>query len=326
VTDTIVVAEVTGYENAPAVWSDDWLPDSETFPELVELRQTYLRIKATWEQETQQARELKGQLAAVDEARQNVLGASFAADEEPDLDNLDKELLEAELAEVQERSQAAATALLKHINHAIAVVAEHEAAWQGTIGEHRDSVDVRVANLQQQIRDAEAERNIYWRLENWITRTKEAASFPYLHNRYGMLPDPPPTDPAAQEARVQQLTEKSFLGGLAPGRFATEDEHAEFEARRVEAERGEAKHPRAVQEGEEYELNDLEEDDLVDWIMGAGMFDGWDKPFTRTIVEAAEEDPDMAHRLIRAERRAWPTTGRQAVIEPLTEIANRKAA
>ncbi len=69
----------------------------------------------------------------------------------------------------------------------------------------------------------------------------------------------------------------------------------------------------------------MDDGELVDFLMGCGMFDGNPKPAAALVIEAAEGDAEMAERLLRAERTAGGDAPRQDVLDALTEITNGKA-
>jgi hypothetical protein len=76
----------------------------------------------------------------------------------------------------------------------------------------------------------------------------------------------------------------------------------------------------AAGEEEEVELKDLPDDELVDWLMSTGRFDNQPKPTVKEVVDAAEDDPDLAERLLGAEEAATGGSPRQGVIDGLAKI------
>lgn len=73
-------------------------------------------------------------------------------------------------------------------------------------------------------------------------------------------------------------------------------------------------------EDEAPSLQDRPDDELVDYIMGTGEFDG-KKPNADQVVAAAGDDPDLAARLLDAEETAQGDKGpRQGVEAGLTKI------
>jgi hypothetical protein len=76
-----------------------------------------------------------------------------------------------------------------------------------------------------------------------------------------------------------------------------------------------------AEEGEEVEITTLDEDDLVDWLMSTGQFDGQTKPTVTQVVEAGQEGgPAFARTLEAAEKRASADAPRQGVTDGLQKI------
>ena len=76
----------------------------------------------------------------------------------------------------------------------------------------------------------------------------------------------------------------------------------------------------ADDETEEVELFDLEDDELVDWIMSTGRFDGEKKPNAKEVIAAAEGDSDNAERLLTAEKTATGDQPRGEVVTGLSKL------
>jgi len=71
---------------------------------------------------------------------------------------------------------------------------------------------------------------------------------------------------------------------------------------------------------QEVDLADLPDDELVDWIMSTGRFDGQPTPTVAQVVEASDGDPAMATRLEEAEKRASGDAPRAGVIQGLEKV------
>lgn len=54
-------------------------------------------------------------------------------------------------------------------------------------------------------------------------------------------------------------------------------------------------------------LSELDDDELVDWLTGTGQFDGHKPPNAQEVVQSAQDNPELAERLLGAERRAQET-------------------
>lgn len=71
---------------------------------------------------------------------------------------------------------------------------------------------------------------------------------------------------------------------------------------------------------EEIELTDLDDEELVDWLMSTGRFDGEPKPTVPDVVGAAEGDKAFAERLLKAEKTASGDAVRAGVEEGLQKV------
>jgi hypothetical protein len=69
------------------------------------------------------------------------------------------------------------------------------------------------------------------------------------------------------------------------------------------------------------DLSEMEDSEIVDWLMSCGQFDGRPKPGADFVVAAAEDNPEMARRLLKAERVANEAAPRPAVVNRLSQIA-----
>jgi hypothetical protein len=71
-------------------------------------------------------------------------------------------------------------------------------------------------------------------------------------------------------------------------------------------------------DADEVEITELDEDDLVDWIMSTGAFDGEKKPTVAEVVAAGDEGgPEFSALLLKAEDRASGGAPRAGVVEGL---------
>ena len=320
--DTVAGQEFTRVESseiAPAVWKTDWLPDEEFFPELTGARETYLRLRAAWESAATRRRELESQMEADEAARKEALRDAYLQGEpDPQAQRPDADLV-AELAAVKEQSEAAMRAYIEHINRCIALVLEHRHEWRGEISAFEAGLDGEIQALLAQAAALRTKRGGYGRLGHWIQRVQDGASLPVSHMAYGDIPLPPSGNKQEEEARTLELTLRSYAGGLAPGKPVSDEQRR--------AQEQSVLHPEQSAEDEDVvDLNKLEVGELVDWLMGCGMFDSQPKPSGAQVVAAAEDDPGMAFRLLDAERTAQQGgVPRADVLAGLTDITNRKA-
>ncbi len=315
--NTVTFARITGTGTAPAVWSEGWLPDIEAFPELTEAREKAQQLRAARQAAGERRRDLEARIEADAEQRTTALREAYLAGQTDPQPGGDGEELKAELVEAQEHAQAASEALTEHLNSCIALVLEHRQEWLGEIAAFQGSVDGEVRALLAQAAALRAKRGHYGRLEHWIERTVQGAELPTAHFPYSDIPAPPSGDPVEEDRRDQEFFERSYAGSLTPERRATEQEGRALEAQVL------SQRPQPVADDEQYgevELNDLDDEDLVDWLMSTGQFDGNPKPSADVVVAAAEGNAAMAQRLIDAELVAGGSAVRQTVIDQLTEI------
>lgn len=321
--DTVTEQEfvrITGTDTGPATWLPGWLPDLDVFPDLSHARAEYMRLRDVWTVAGVRRRSLEAQIEAATEQRKGALrDAILAGEDSPQVDD-ESEALAGELVEAKEHAQAATSAFLEHINHCIVLVVEHRREWTGAITEFQQGLDDEVQALVDRATEIRQQRGHYSRLEHWIQRTVEGASTPFSHFPYSEIATPPSGDPVEEQARDLELMLKSYAGGIAPDKPGTEEQ-----GRRLEKQVLSAPSQEPVPAGE-VELNDLDDGELVDWLMGAGMFDGEPRPSAQLVVSAAEGDADMAARLIKAERAANAEAPRSEVLEPLNEITTNGKA
>jgi hypothetical protein len=325
--DTVTEQEfvrIESSESAPAVWLEGWLPDGDFFPELTEARETYVRLRTAWRDAGERKLELQQRLET-DEAqrRQDLRDAYLAGETDPQLAPPDEDL-KAELAAATEQSRAAASAYVEHLNRCIALVLAHRQEWLGEITAFEETVDSQIRALAAQVATLRAKRGSYGRLEHWIQRVAEGASFPAAHFPYSEIPAPLSGDPVEEEARDLDTRLRSYAGGFASDTLISDEQGRELERGNEASLRQPPSE--AEDDGGAVELSNLDDEDLVDWLMSTGQFDGQTKPGAALVVKAADDDPDMAVRLMQAERTAGGDAPRPDVLEALTKITNRKAA
>ncbi len=317
--DTVTFARITGSESAPACFLPGWLPDGEAFPALVEARETYLRLRAAYQSAGARAQAIQARMEADRVRRDSALRDAYAAGEADPTPEPEDQALRGELAAARQQGQAAVTAYLDHINNCIALVIEHRQEWQEAITAFQQNVDGEVEALVRQASALRAKRGDYGRLQHWIDRTAlDGAEMPAAHFPYSDIPAPATGDPVEEEARLRRFMLDSYAGGLAPDEPISEEQMRQVQEGSI------ASHQQAPVEDGEVELSALQPDELVDWLMGAGMFDGQSKPSAALVVEAAGNDPGMAKRLLQAEGLANPEAPRPELLTALTEISNGK--
>jgi hypothetical protein len=76
-----------------------------------------------------------------------------------------------------------------------------------------------------------------------------------------------------------------------------------------------------------HDLSDRPVEDLTEWIMAAGEFDGQKKPNAGEVISAAGNNPDLAQRLLDAEERARGDQGpRSTVVAGLESVIAENTA
>ena len=196
---------------APGVFQEGWLPDVPFFPELVELRETYLRIKA-------QSGEASSRVYALEQSQAGAKAARIAAaqravllgKEPPPNDDAD---LAQELERAKDQNRAAGRALVEHINHCIEVVCAHRDEWLMKCDLAEKGIAIEAEALRDQYLAKIREKGSFFKLEHWISRTSgQAADMPSQHLPYSAIPEPTSSDPAEAARELQGHMEKSYAG------------------------------------------------------------------------------------------------------------------
>jgi hypothetical protein len=318
--ETATFTPITGMEVGPAVWLPGWLPDIDAFPELVEARSEYKRLHEQWSAAGGRRQVLEARLEVATEAHKAALRDAYLQGADAPKPKHDVDKLTAELAEAREHGQAAGEAYLAHINSVIGLVIEHGHEWQEEITTFQENVDAEVQALLAQALTLRTTRSNFFRLSHWIERTVRGGELPMEHFPYSEI-QAPPADEAEEAALAQVFFERSYAGSPRPERMLSDEEGRELEQQVLSPQR---QRPVADADVEvvQVPLSDLDEDDLVDWLMSTGGFDGNTKPTPRQVINLAEGDVAIAQRLVKAERRAGGDAVRQEVIDKLTQITN----
>jgi hypothetical protein len=309
------LVRIDGSDQAPACFSPSWIPDIDVFPELSDALRENQRLRAAWDATASRRRELEGRVEADAKRRNAALRDAYLSGDQNTQMESEDETLKAELSAAKEHSQAAVSAFVEHINQTIAIVAEHGQEWADEIAAYNANINSEIEAVLTKARELRERFGNFARLDHWIYRTVSGATeMPVLHQAYSDIEAPPSGNPDEEEARLRAFMERSYAGGM-PGSTLISDE----EGKKLEEQ---VLHPGDTPTDESITAAHLQDDDLVDWLMGCGMFDGKPLPSADQVVMAAGDDPDIAQRLINAERTANPETTRQAVIDQLTHIAS----
>lgn len=320
--DTVTFTRITGSDMAPAVLQAGWLPDLDVFPELTEAREKAQQLRAAWDKAAARRRDVEARIEAYSEQRKAMMRDAYLHGESSPQVKDQSEKLAAELVEASEHAQAACEAFTEHLNYCIGLVIEHRDEWQAEIEAFDGSVDSELRALQVQVTELCARRGHYARLAHWIERTVRGGELPVEHFPYSEVTAPLPEDQKAYEARSAEIFERAYAGGLNPDRRATETEARAMETRTLAPPQQPVNHAERIVIDDYDELDD---EDLVDWLMGTGGFDGQPKPTVEQVISVAEGDARLAGRLLKAEQVADPEATRQDLRDRLGEISNGKA-
>jgi hypothetical protein len=327
--------------------ADDWMPPDRRWPELNELRETHVRLRRSARETTLAVFALEQQFEEEDKARDEALKAGFAAGTEPDLSFVTADPdRDAQLKEARAVSKASTAASLDHIDKVIGIFgnrsAEFIADFEAEEREHAEAIRA----LEAQIAELRTRQFGNERTRNWMIRVQEVVhdgipAWGWLF-RWADVPVASNMTPAQNEEFIRgatSLANANHVGGLVPVLNPRRDEDGQPDTLLVPRDsplaRGDASAimpPAAKWEGEpdsdEVELADLDHEDLVDWLMGTGAFDGEPRPTVADVIEVVgdDADPDLARRVLRADGEANGGMPRQGVANALNKIINKENA
>ena len=236
---------ITGYADSPAVWQPEWLPDANAFPELTELRTTYLRIYAWWGETSARKHTLADQLEMAKREQQQAMTDAVVAGRKPKAG--DTAELEKELVEATEATDACTRALAEHVNTCVEVVCEHRDEWLGKLHAAEAGFALRRQELRAALVAKLAEKGKFWRLFHWVDRTSgQAAELPGMHLAYSEIPAPMSADPAEAERQFQEMAAESYGRGMT--RISDEDGRAREAAAARPPDMAESEHDQVLEE------------------------------------------------------------------------------
>lgn len=306
---------VTGEDNAPACFNPGWLPDidiDDVAPELADARAEYLRLRDAWQSARAERRELSIQIEQDESNRALALRDAYltGGDTTPQGESED---LKSRLAEAEARVQGATSAFLEHVNRTIGLVVTMHEVWLGSMEAYERDTDQKIQALLDEVMRLRDTRRNFSRLQHWITRTGvSAARMPADHFPFSEIPLPRSEDKEQEEREMKESMLKIYAGGIAPLPPLDAEQGAQLEQRVLD---GPSQAPT-----ESFTL-EPDEDDLTDWLMGCGRFDGQPKPDAELVIAVAENNAEMARLLLAAEKRATGDNPRQAVASELSRIA-----
>lgn len=199
---TIVRIEGHVLDHAPAVFDPEWLPPVDLWPALSEQRAEVARLYAIRGEAWAAHGEVKARMDALGAERHAAMEESIRSGGDGVVTAHDAgiESLRVEVEAAEERAQVAVRLWHDAINDAVALVVESREAWLADLDDHDARVEMEIAELQRQLRDATARRGQTDRLRHWVDRTGgEAAEQPGMHIQYSAVPTAAPPAPGPGE-------------------------------------------------------------------------------------------------------------------------------
>jgi hypothetical protein len=294
----------------PSVLAADWLPPDERWPELNELRDTHVRLRQQARSASMAVYALQQSFEAEDRAKDEALKAGFAAGVEPDLPEITTDADRAsQLKDAKAISKAASAASLDHIDKVLDVFGTRYPEFLGDLDAEDRELNLEISEARARLAELEARKaNTNERTRQWIERIRSAREdglpVQMIVMKWAETPVAHASDVVADtKAAHGDGTTRTAAPASAPARSSAVVVHSEGEL------------------GEEVELADLEDEDIVDWLMGAGMFDGEPKPTVADVVGVVEPDNTaLARRVLQAETTAQGGNPRQGVADALSKI------
>jgi hypothetical protein len=299
----------------PSVLSADWLPPDERWPELNDLRDTHVRLRQQARSASTAVYTLQREFEAEDKAKDEALKAGFAAGVEPDLPEITSDAdRESQLKDAKAISKAASAASLDHIDKVLEVFGTRYPEFLGDLDAEDRELNLEIAEARARLAELEARNaNTNERTRQWIERIRRSREDGLPVQMLVMRWD---ETPVAHASDTDADTKAAYGDGtIRTSAPASPSRPAASSSVVLEG------------DGEEVELADLEDEDIVDWLMGAGMFDGESKPTVADVVGVVEPDnPALARRVLAAETTAQGGKPRQGVADALNKIIGSEAS
>lgn len=125
---------------------------------------------------------------------------------------------------------------------------------------------------------------------------------------------------ANQNERLEIPLAKDYIRGVKLGAFWTDDELGVH----PQSPGGDSEVPTPPDEDAiPTNLSALDSEDLVDYLMSTGMFDGKEKPSVPELLDTVGDDPALAQKLLDAEGKASGGQSRTTLEEGLLKIVER---
>jgi hypothetical protein len=302
----------------PAVLAFDWLPPDQRWPELNELRETHVRLRAASSAAAHAVSALERNFAAEDEAKDIALKAAFTAGTDPELPEITPDAdRESQLKEARTVARAASAASFDHIDKVLEVFGTRYGEFFADLNAEEHMLNEQIRQTRARLNELMARRSgTNQRTREWIDRIRQSVErgLPIFMMTQRWAETPVASLPETAEGRAA-FTDAATRAATADGtlrRFAP--------APPISAP------DRDLKEYDEYELADLEHEDIVDWLMGAGTFDGEPKPTVADVIAAVEDNnPDLARRVLKADAEAYGGEPRRGVAAALNKIIDKES-
>ncbi len=312
-----------------AVLASDWMPPDTRWPELNELRETHVRLREAASAAAQRAEGLAFQFKEEDRLKDEALKAGFAAGAEPELPEITPDgERESLLKEARTVAKAATGASLDHIDKVLQVFGHRHGEFTGDLNAEEHGLAEEIRAAETRVAELRSRQGTFERTRNWIDRIRESVEGGLPVSMWVMRWEDVPVSAAfvSSQARVaftDAATKTAHGDGTKLEGVPNPARDRPGQPDTLLVPRGSAPPaPLADEvEGEEVDLATLEHEDIVDWLMGAGMFDGEPKPTVSDVIEVVETDsPDLARRVLAADTEAYGGTPRKGVADALNKI------
>jgi hypothetical protein len=317
------------YDVPKAVLAPDWLPPDTRWPELNELRETHVRLRESASAAARRASALERQFEEEDRLKDAALKAGFAAGAEPELPAITPDAERASLLkEARTVAKAATGASLDHIDKVLQVFGHRYAEFTGDLDAEEHGLSEQIREAEARVAELRSRQGTFERTRNWIDRIREVVEGGLPVSMWVMRWADVPVSAVfasaqARAAFTDAATKTAHGDGTRLEGVPNPARDRPGQPDTLLVPRGSA--PPAPlpddEQGEEVDLADLEHEDVVDWLMGAGMFDGEPKPTVSDVIEVVETDnPDLARRVLAADTEAYGGAPRKGVADALNKI------
>ena len=291
-----------------SVLAADWMPPDTRWPELNELRDTHVRLRDQARSASREVYVLERKFEDEDKATEEALKAGFAAGTEPDLPAITSDAdRESQLKEARTLAKAASGASFDLIDKVLEVFGTRYPEFLADLDAEDRELNIEISEARARLAELESRKsNTNERTRQWIERIRSA------------------TEDGLPVFMTVMKWADTPVAGIVDTQAATRAAYGDGTTRKAAT----APSPATVadHDGDEVELADLDHEDIVDWLMGTGMFDREAKPTVPDVIAVVEPDnPDLARRVLKAEAEAHGGTPRQGVADALNKIIGTEA-